>query len=78
MRDLKTVAVLIFLALSFTSCQEKKPEANKAQNMAKELGDKTEELGKDIRQEACEMVDGEVECMMERMQRDVKDSIEEI
>ena len=81
MKNLKTVLAISLIGMSLTGCSDKedrrdrddRPITQTASERRSGTAKNIEEAGKDLRQEACEMVDGKLECGVERLQREARD-----
>lgn len=79
MKKIMPILALTIMSFSFSSCSDKNdndPVIQSSRHQMSGTARKIKEAGQDARQEVCEMVDGDLKCAMERVQRDGAEVVE--
>lgn len=70
------ILLILCLPFMFNACSKERHLQEKAREAVSDTAETFDEAASDVRQEACEMVDGQLECAVERAERDVQDAID--
>ena len=68
--------LILCLPLFLVACSGEKTAQEHVHETATDTVEAVDEAASDLRQEACEMVDGKLECAVERAEREVEDAVQ--
>ena len=80
---MKLLIVLLLTASFFSACSDRKNDSftENVKETASDMGDSVNKMGRNIEEEACEMVNGKLECADEKLEntgKNIKDDVKDL